>query len=182
MREPGVGAADGLGYVGVEPREAFQMDFVDDRLVQLPAERLVALPVETIVHDDRLRHVRAAVGVLTLQIVAAERVGEDRRRPVDLAGDGACIWIDEQLGRVAPMALRRIPGTVNAVSIALPSSDAANVAMPAVSGLLGQIHTRLVSLVVEQAELHTLGDLREDREVGAEAVPRRSERERLART
>ena len=94
---------------GWQLREALDVHLVDDRLVQLPAQRAVAFPVERVVDDDGFRHERRAVGVVALQVVAAERVGEDRRVPPDVAGDRARVGIDQQLGGVAAMPLRRIP-------------------------------------------------------------------------
>jgi hypothetical protein len=164
------------------PGEPFHVNFVDDRFVQLAKQRLIALPVEPVVDDDRFRHVRSAVGVVALEIVAAERIRKHRRRPVDLAADGARVRIDQQLRRIAAVSLSGIPGAVHAESVALAGADAAQVAVPAERGPLLEVETGLTALLIEEAQLDAVGDLREDREARAVSVPRRAQRERLPRS
>jgi hypothetical protein len=182
MREPGVGAADVLGNLRVPLREALEVHLVDDRLVQLAAERPVAAPVERAVDDDRLGHVRTAVGVVALQVVAAQRIGEHGRVPVDVPGDGAGIRIDEQLRRIAAVPLRRLPWTVDAKTVTLARADTGQVAVPAERGALRQVDARFTALLVEETELDPRRHFGEEREVGPAAIGHGAEREWLSRT
>src|SRR6476646_4600515 len=98
MREPGVRAANGLRNLGMPLREYVDVHFVDDGLVQLAAERSITLPVEGIVDDDGFCGVRRVFVTSALEIVSAERIGTHRRVPLDAAGNGARVGIDEELG------------------------------------------------------------------------------------
>ena len=132
--------------------EPFDVNLVDHRLVQLSTKRTIALPVEGIVDDDGLRHVRRVVIVVALQIVSAERIGKHRRIPLDPSGDGARIGIDEQLGRVAAESVCRIPWTVHAKPVALARTDAAKVGVPAERRPLGKVDARFATVAIEQAQ------------------------------
>src|SRR6185312_270256 len=110
-----------------------------------------------------------------LEVVRVERL-VPARPPVDGAGVG----IEQQLVRVAAVALVGRPGAVHAITVALPRADAGHVAVPRERGLLGQRDALLTAVVVEETELDLGRDLREDREVGAAAVVGRAEGEGLA--
>src|SRR5439155_27212297 len=70
---------------------------------------------------------------------------------------------------------------VDAEPVPLAGRTVGEVAVPAVRGDLWQVHPGLGPGVVEQAELHPLGHLGEDREVRTRAVVRGAERVGLAR-
>ena len=77
-----------------------------------------------------------------------EVVGEAGRVPVDLAVDRLGVRVEEQLGRVAPQALGRLPRSVHPVAVALAGPDVGQVGVPAVPVDLGQLdaHLGLASL------------------------------------
>src|SRR5439155_10231023 len=66
------------------------------------------------------------------------------------------------------------------IGVACTGSGPRHVAVPVEDGVRGDVDALLVALVVEEAELHALGVLGEEREVRPLAVPQRAERERLA--
>src|SRR6187200_1869487 len=179
MREPRVRAANGLRNLGMPPRESLDVHFVDDGLVQLPAKRSITFAVEGIVDDDGFWGVRRIVVTVALEIVSAERIGKHRLVPLDAAGNGARVGIDEELCGIAAESDCGIPGPVHPKAVTLAGADAAKVCVPAERGPLGKVDARLVSVAIEQAQLHTLGDFREDREIRALTVPCRAEREGL---
>src|SRR4051812_38434504 len=125
---------------------------------------------------------RSAVGIVASEIVTTEGIWEQRRVPVDATGNRARIRVDEQLCRVAAQALRRIPWPMHPEAISLAGADPTQIPVPAEGGAFRQVDVDLLAVVVEEAQLDTLGDLGKQREVGALAVPRRAERERLAGT
>src|SRR5215204_2052676 len=136
MRQPGVGAAQGLGHAGVAARESLDVHLVDHRLVEPAAERTVALPVEPIVDDDSLRHVSRAVPIVAFEIVPAEWIRKDSRLPDDVSGDRSGVGINQQFRRIAAVSLRGLPWAVHAEAVALSRTDAAQIAVPAESGPL----------------------------------------------
>src|SRR5262249_26628318 len=71
------------------------------------------------------------------------------------------------------------PGSVHAEAVPLSGPDAGHVHVMDERALLAHLDAGLVPAVVEQRELDLVGDLREEREVRADAVPRRPEGERM---
>ena len=179
VADGGVGAADLLGDAGMELRQALDVGLVDHGLVVGVARRAILLPVEERVRDDRLHDVRRGVLGVALAGVA-ELVGEARGRPVDRALVGLRVGIEQELAGIAAVAVGRVVGAVHAVAVALARLDARQVRVPHERVLLGHRDARLGVVVVEQAQLDALGDLREQREVGAGAVVRRAERIRAS--
>ena len=116
--ERGVGAADLLGDVRVGHGEALDVRLVDDRLVVGRARVAVVLPVEERVDHDRLHHVRGAVELVAL-VRVLEVVAEQRLVPVGRALDRLGVGVEQQLGGVAPLPLRRVVGPVHAEAVAL---------------------------------------------------------------
>ena len=172
-----VRAAHLLGHRRVELGEALHVGLVDDRVVHPVVRRAVVAPVEERVRHDGAGHVRRAVGGVHL-VRVVEVVGEAGRVPVDLAVDGLGVRVEQQLGRVAPQALVRLPRPVHAVAVALAGPDVGQVGVPAVAVDLGERDPDLdvVAVGPEQAQLDALGDAGEQREVGAGAVVGRAER------
>src|SRR5690606_9794076 len=83
------------------------------------------------------------------------------------AVDGLGVRVEEQLGRVAAVPLRRVVGPVDAVAVALAGLRGAEVAVPDVPVDLGEVDAGLGAVVVVEAQLHPLGDGGEEGEVGA---------------
>jgi len=148
IREAGVGPAQVLWDAWMPLREALDVNFVDNSLMQSAAQRPVALPVEGVIDDDRSGHVRRAVAIVALEIVAAERVGKDGGGPLDLSGDRLRVRIHEELGGIAAMSPGRIPRAIDAETVALAGPDPRQVAMPGERGALRQFDDRLVVLVM----------------------------------
>ena len=186
VREAGVRPALLLRHVGVQLGEALDVRLVDEGLVVGDGEAAVALPVEERVDDHAVGHVRGGV-VVVLAVLLAEVVGEQRLVPLDLAAGRLGVGVEEQLVGVAAQALGRVPRAVDAVAVALAGLHRRDVAVPHVGVDLGDLELRLdelpgvVGVGLEQAQLDALGDLAEDREVGAAAVERRAEGVRRAR-
>ena len=184
----GVGPADVVRDGGVVDREAADVGLVDHGLVDLVVGRAVVAPVEERIADDGARDVRGAVVDVRL-VGVVELVREAGRVPRDLAVDGLGVGVEEQLGRVAPQALGRLPRAVDPVAVALARTDVGEVGVPAVAVDLGQrdahLGQRLARLddggdVLEQAELDALGGAAEQREVRARPVVHGAQRVRAA--
>ena len=171
----------GSGMSGCVCGEALDVDLVDHAVVERHARRPVVRPVEVRADDHRLGHERRAVGVVERALGVLEAVGEERLVPAHLAVDRHGVRVEQQLRRVAAHAAGRVVRPVDAVAVALPGPDVGRVAVPDPRGHLGQRRARLRAVGVEQAQLDELGRLGEDREVGADAVVARAERERLSR-
>ena len=175
VRQAGVRPALLLGHVGVQLGQALDVRLVDEGLVVGDGEAAVALPVEERVDDHAVRHVRRGV-VVVAGVLVAEVVGEERLVPVDVAGRGLGVGVEEQLVGVAALALVGVPRAVDAVAVALAGLHGRDVAVPDVGVDLGDLEPRLgegagvVGVGVEQAQLDALGDLAEQGEVGAGAV------------
>ena len=86
------------------------------------SRRAVVAPVEVRVVHDRPGHERRAV-VVVARVLVAEVVREARLVPVDLALDRLGVRVEQQLGRVAPLAALRLPRAVDPVAVALPGRD-----------------------------------------------------------
>ncbi len=184
VRQPGVRAAQALRHFRVALRQSLDVRLVDDRLVVGDVERVVALPVEERVDDHPEGHVPHGV-VVVARVGITEVVAEQRLVPVDLAGRGLGVGVEQQLVGVAPKAALGVPRTVDAVAVALSRLDLRQVAVPDVAVDLGHRHARLGDRApcpdVDQAQLDLLGHLAEQREVGAVAVEGGAERVGLAR-
>ena len=180
MCEAGVGTAKGLGHAKMPFGEALDVDLVNQGLVQTIARGAIVTPIEGIVHDYGFGHVRSAVAVVALQIVAAKGVRKDRLLPVDAAADGARVGIDQQLRGIAAHTLCRVPRTVHAIAVTLPRADATEVPVPAERAALRQVESLLVSRFVEETQLDALSRFGEQREVRAAPIPARAERKRVA--
>jgi hypothetical protein len=176
----GVRPAQLLGELRVARGEALDVDLVDDRLVPGRARRPIGAPVEERVRDHGARHEGRAVVV-----VAAERLAEHVREhggvPLHGAVDRLGVGVEQQLVRVAAVSLARVPGAVHAEAVALARPYVGQVAVPAVGVDLGQRDALLLAVRVEEAELHALRQLREQREVGPRPVVGGPERVRVAR-
>src|SRR4051794_29524331 len=156
-RKAEVGAAQLLRHLGMELREALDVQLVDHRVVPRRARRPVVAPAEGAVDD-----------------LAAPEAG------ADLAADQPGVWIEEQLGRIEAVAPVRVVRAVDAITVELPRARVGQIAVPDEVGALAQLDTLDLAppARVEQAQLDALGVLREEREVDAGAVPGRTERMR----
>ncbi len=174
--EAGVRAAQLLRHVGMQLGEPLDVRLVDDRLVVGHVEPAVALPVEVRAGDHAERHVRAGVLVVARLRTLFEVVAEHRRVPVDLTVGGLGVGVEQQLGGVAAQPLLRVVGPVHAVAVALPRLHVGQVAVPDVGVDLAELDAHLGAVGVDQAQVHPLGYLAEQREVRATSVEGRAER------
>ena len=129
-----------------------------ESLVAIRGGRVV-FPIEVGTDDDALGHAAGAVAAVDAQvgILAAEAVGVDRLLPVDAAGDGLGVGVDEQLGGIEAQAARRFPGAVDAIAVELSGLQARNVGMPDEGGLLAQLDA--AGLATSAAVVETQFDL-----------------------
>src|ERR1039457_3333787 len=98
----------------------------------------------------------------------------------DRADDRLGVGVEQQLRRVEAKSVFRLVGAVDAVAVALSRTNARQIDVPVVRGLVLDRDPGLVVILVEQAQLDALGALGEQREVRALAVPARAERKRLS--
>ncbi len=176
--DAGVRAAHVLRHVRVQLGEPLDVGLVDDRLVVGDVQEPVALPVEERVDHDAEGHVLRRV-VVVAGVGVAEVVAEQRLAPLDLAARRLGVRVEQQLVGVAPQALLGVPRAVHAVAVPLAGLDRGQVAVPHVGVDLGQLDPGLGDLAagpdVDEAQLHALGDLAEESEVGSAPVEGRSE-------
>ena len=183
--EPRVRAAEIIAYARMAHRESLHVRLVDDGIGERDPWRPVALPEERVIDHDRFRDRGGVVLVVELEVIVRRPVGDVWQdvgvaSPVDHPLDRLGVRIDQQLGGVEAMTFGRRVGTVHPVAVALTGTDPWQVAVPVERLALAHLDRHLVALLVEQAQLYALGVLREQREVGAAAVPRRTQRERSA--
>ena len=122
--------------------EAADVRLVDHGLVIGRARLPVAGPVEVGVDHHAARHERRAVGVVGLGRVA-RLVVEQRLIPAQAAVDGLAVGVQQQLGRIAAVALLRIVGAGHAVGVALAGADGRQIAVPDEAVDLGEVQPRL---------------------------------------
>ena len=170
----GVGAADLLGDLRVHHRQPLDVRLVDDALVVLVTRRAVVAPVEERVDDDRVHRVAQAVVEVDLLrrrgLGVTEGVGVERLVVLGLPLDRLGVRVEEELARVAAVALGRVVGPVHAEAVALAGLHVGHVAVPHETVDLGQVDAGLDEVVVDEAELDALGDLGEDGEVHTRSV------------
>jgi hypothetical protein len=114
------------------------------------------------------------VGVVELPRVV-EPVRIQRLVTVGLALDRLRVRVEQQLGRVAAMPVVGIVGAMHPVAVPLAGLDAGEIDVPDRSVDLGDLDPRLGSGVVDQAQLHPVGDLGEDGETHPAPVVGRSQ-------
>src|ERR1700722_15953577 len=80
MREPGVGTALVGRYLGMQHREAFDMQFVNYRLVPRDVQQGIIAPVKVGIDDYAFWNERRAVAIVAAQVFVrmADRIAEQR--------------------------------------------------------------------------------------------------------
>ncbi len=176
MGQAGVRPAQFLGDSGMGLSHALDVRLVDDRLVVGRARRAVGGPVEERVDHhaghgvaERVDHRRSSrrrrVGRRGRQVIGVQRLAE-----VEVTVERLPVRVQQQLARVTPMAGVRVERPVHAKPVPLTWGDGRQVAMPDVAVDLVEVDPRLGPVLGDQAQLNLLGDLGEQREVGARAV------------
>ena len=139
-------------------------------------EPAVAGPIEMGLMHHSARHERGAVDIAALIRTFVEFVGKSGlvppHRPVNRLG----VWIEQQLGRIAALAVFRVPGPVHPIGVKLTGFHGRKVTVPAITGHLGQVDARFIVVVIEQAQFHTLGTLGKQGKVRSRAVINGSQR------
>lgn len=87
-------------------------------------------------------------------------VGKQGSIAIKLAIKSASIRIDEQLPRIAALAICWIPRAVDAVTVALAGNYAGQVCVPDVIVLLLQLNASLLTFAIDEAEFDLLCDMR----------------------
>ena len=175
--DAGIGAAQFRVDVGMAHRGALHVGLVDHGVGPRHTQRLVLSPVEERVHHDAARRDAGAVAVVAT-VGIAERVAERRLVPVDVARDRAGVRVEQELVGVAPMAGGRVVRSVDPEAVRRAGVEVGQVAVPHRAGPLGERHAVLGAVGVEHAQLHRLGDVAEDGDVGAHPVEGGAERRR----
>jgi len=175
MGDSAVAAALVFGDSRVQLREALHVGLVDEGVGVGRARVAVACPVEVGVDDHAEHGVLGRVLVVARERVA-EVVGEHARTPLDDAGRGLRVRVEQQLVRVAPLAVHGVVLAVHPVAVALAGLHLRQVAVPDEGVDLGQLETGLVPVVVEEAQFDLVSGFAEHSEVGSVSVISRTER------
>src|SRR5579862_3926503 len=86
MSNPSVSSSQLFGDGWISPREALDVSFINDRLVQRSSGRTIVVPLEIGTHDDRAKDMRRAIS-RGLSARIAPLVGEHGWIPLDLTVD-----------------------------------------------------------------------------------------------
>jgi len=107
----------------------------------------------------------------------ADRIAEQRVIPFQFADDLLGIRIEQQFVRIEAMSRGRLVRPVHAIAVKLPRPRVGQIAVPHLVGVLGQRDALgLAAGVVEKTQFHLGGVRGKQREVDAQAIPRRAER------
>ena len=180
-----VGAALLLGDLRVQLREALDVQFIDQRIAPRRRRRPVVAPVEVVLDDLRLGHQDGVVAPVERQIgvFCADLVAEVGVVPAQAICRASRVGVEQQLVRVEAVTLFRPVRTVHAVAVEQTGAFARQIAVPDEIGLLrhGDALDFAPPVCVEQAQLNFRRVFREEREIHALSVPRRTQGARLAR-
>jgi len=182
-RKPGVRAAQRRRDAGVPCGEALDVELVDQRPLPRNARGPVIAPHKARIHHDAPRDGGGIVARIGRQIVAVQRIAEQRIVPIRVAGDRTGVGIDEELGRIEAMSFLRGVGAVDSVAVELAGTNARHVGVPDPVRMLDEGDAHHLTLRVvgsEKTELDPSRMLREDREIHPSVVDRRAERKGCA--
>ena len=153
--QPGVRAAQVLGDERVQPGEPLDVQLVDDAVAQWHGRGDRARRRRVADHDAQRD---GAGGVLGAGHEVRRRdVVEDRAGVVDAPGDRPRVRVQQQLGRVEPFAVGRVPRTVHPVAVALLGADAGDEDVPDAVGRLVHLVVDLGAVRVHERELDAGG-------------------------
>ena len=156
---------------GMAQGQAADMRLIDHRLVIRRPRRPVTRPVEIRVDHDVARHERGAVAGAD-RLRRAGPAGEQGLVPAHLARDGLAVRVEQQLRRIAPVTAVWRVRAVDAIPVMPARADAGQVAVPDETVHLGELNPPLPAVTrTEQAQLHPVGHLREQGEIGPRPVP-----------
>jgi hypothetical protein len=151
------------------------MRLIDDRVFPGDARPAIRAPGEGRVHHHRLGHAARIVTPVEREVAAGgtHAIGKMGVTPDKPSGQRLGVRVDQELVRVETEAALRLVGAIYAIAITLHRHHVAHIAVPDVFGALRQRDTFQLApaLVIEQAELDLGGLRREQREIGAAAIP-----------
>jgi hypothetical protein len=161
-------------------RQALHVRLVDHRLRPWRLGTAIAVPVERVGGDHRLRHGRGAIAAIEAEVAArrADVIAVNRVGPAQLSGQAPGVGVQQQLVRIEPVALFRRIGAIGAEAVELAGASMRQIAVPDLVGAFRQRIARqlLAARGVEQAEVHAFGIGREHRKIDAQTVKGRAER------
>ena len=140
-RERFVGAALMLGDVGMQLREPFDVQLVDDRVVPRREERPIVAPRKRRIDHRGQRRVRCVVAIVERQVfpLVADAVPEHLVAPSNRTRDRFRVWIHDNFVRVESVAVLRLVRPVDAITVELVRARVGQKAVPHLVGLLGQL-------------------------------------------
>src|SRR5262245_6543902 len=131
MRDSRIGTAQLVRDFRHRLRETLDVGLVNDGPMPGSVRTTVVRPVEERVDDDAPWRVRRAIEIVSGVLRGGEMVRKDGFVPVPQALDGFRVWLEQQLGRVAPQPLLRSPRSMHAVPVTLAGFGVGQVAVPA---------------------------------------------------
>src|SRR6476660_4967467 len=173
-----------LRHAGMAHRIAAHMRLVDDRALPRRLRLAFLAPGESRVDHPAFRHVTRAVALVEGEIGVGrtDGVAEQRLVPLEIADELAGIWIDQELVWIEAMAVRRIVRPRHAIAIDGARPRVRQIAVPYFIRVFGQRDPfdlgRAVD--VEDAQFHLAGVRGKQREINADSIPSRAQREGLA--
>ena len=178
--EPGIGPAQLHRDVGVALREPLDMDLIYDRVGVGDLRRAVVAPVECVAQDNPARHERCRIQV-AVTVRRTARIAQDFIAPGDVAVYRPGVGIEQKLVGVAAESPCRLERSDDPVSVALPRRHSRDETVPDPAVFLLKLELLLLTLLVEQAQQHALGDLRGNGEVRARFRRGRAQRKGTTR-
>ena len=180
-RQPRISAAQLSGHQGIQLREPFDVQLVDNRLVPGRARRTIVSPRKSRVGGHRQRRKGRVVSLVERKILAlvTEPVTKHRIVPTHIATNRFGIRIEHDLMRIEAMAPLGLVRSMHAISIELARFDVGQIAMPDHVGMLWQqepVSFLLGLRRIEQTKLDLRGVLRKNCEVDTCPIPRRPQR------
>ena len=180
LGQAAISAAHSLRHVLALLRQAFDVRFVEDRVLPGVLRPPLVGPGVRHVHDHRLVHVAGVVAPVERQVrlLVAGAIAEMRVGPCELAGELLAVGVDQQLVGIEAVAGLRLVGPVHAIAVELARRHVGEINVPDVLGVLrqGDAVGLAPAGAVEQAEIDARRVGGEQREVGAAPVPGRAER------
>ena len=129
MAERLIGAAHLFGDRRMEVGQPFYMGLIYNGVAPRRARRGIVFPVVVVTHHHAFRDDMGAVAVVGFPIA-----GVENRVIFKFALHAVGTRINQQLRRVKPVPLRRLPGTMNAKTVVHSKPPAGQVAVPGIPG------------------------------------------------
>jgi hypothetical protein len=125
------------------------MGLVDDRLIQRAALWLVISPIEGLVHDDRARHERSAIAIVS-QIWTSDSIRKDHIGLLNNSIDCLAVGIEKELVRIVKETIIRCPRPMDTESVSMSRVYTGNVAVMDETVHLRESEPGFVSEVIKE--------------------------------